>query len=177
MYRYVTPKQRPGLKMIAGFIAKEHPLEFEPQKHPRQHVSILSKKSAMHYLRPQEGDDTGDAATELLKKIYRDLPDSASKSIFGKCTQVDYLNDTIVIILNSPEVSSEINFAYDALGVAMGRQFPDRRPHISIGELTRPGNLDVADNVLATAVEACSTFLPEDRQLLLGPVSLRRPSR
>lgn len=178
MYRLVAADQRPLLRDISELIRQEYPKVFSPLEKVRPHTTVLSPTVAARFLSVAGVKHPEETAWRFLKKLRTSFPPESFVPTRGECTLVDTFGQSLGIVLDAPLVGAEMETALNALSSYTGKPYHgyDRRPHVTLGDISAVQDLRQLDDVMTTAAFLCGQLLPHDRSLYLGPVTSGKPS-
>jgi hypothetical protein len=177
MYRYLSASEGGIARSISSLVGKEYPDIVAPIDVFWPHVSILARKSVFNFV-ARTGVAYPDRRSEaLIQEVFEQLQPEAKDTAPVSVEGVDYFGTRLAIVVESPLVLTEIDYAHSALEKFIGRSiYGDVRvAHVSIGRLLTPPSPELSNQILDTAADICGTHLPEDLTLTLGKVSLIDP--
>ena len=179
MYRYVSPAERDPIKSISSLVGQEYPGIFVPINGVKPHVSILPRNTVLNFLRFKRAsiDNPYRTARQLYDEVYRDLRPLALDSVKdSRRADLKYVGRSLAIVLKSPQVTSEIDYAYGALEQVVGMDiYRETSPHITIGRLVSLPRPELSSRILHSAEDICGTYLPKDMVMTLGAITLHCP--
>jgi hypothetical protein len=178
MYRFVSSNESDPIRSISSLVSQEYPGIFEPINGVKPHVSILPRNTVLSFLKFKRAcvDNPYKTARQLYSEVYRDLQPLALDPVKASRADFKYVGKSLAIVLGSPQVSSEIDYAYGALEQIVGMGIDrETSPHITIGRLASMPRPELSDRILGSAEDICGTYLPKDMVMTLGAISLHRP--